>query len=107
MIEELIMKVGFIFNDDEKGKRIVGAAESHYPTDDLSWLDFSGKNILIRTKEKELYFKVKKIDVFSSISGAINIGLTLDADTQFDIVSVGSPVFKVSNTDTNVIDKDC
>lgn len=97
MIKELLMTVDFIFNDREKGKRIVGGAESHYPTDDLGWLDFMGKEILIQTPKDDLYFKVKKIDIFPSISGAINIGLTLDADTQFDDIKVGDRVFKILN----------
>ena len=90
------MTVGVIFKDGEKGKRIVGGAESNYPTDDLSWLNFNGGEIMIRTLKKDMFFKVKKIDVFPSISGAINIGLTLDADVQFDAISVGDKVFKVS-----------
>ena len=95
MITELLMTVGFIFKDGEKGKRIVGGAESHYPTDDLGWLDFTGKEILIQTSKGDLYFKVIKIDTFPSISRAINIGLTLDSDTQFDVIKVGDKVFKI------------
>lgn len=106
IMAELIMTVGFIFNDDEKGKRIAGAAESHYSTDDLRWLNFSGKKVLIKTKKENLYFKVKKIDVFPSISGAINIGLTLDEDVQFDAISIGDQVFKISDVDTDRIAED-
>lgn len=97
MITELIMRVGFIFKDGDKGRRIVGGAEPHYSTDDLSWLNFNGKEIMIRTLKDDIFFKVKKVDVFPSISGAINIGLTLDDDTQFDSINVGDKVFKISN----------
>lgn len=97
MITELIMTVGYIFKDGEKGKRIVGGAEPNYSTNDLSWLDFNGGEILIRTSKEDMFFKVKKIDVFPSISGAVNIGLTLDADTQFDAISVGDKVYKILN----------
>ena len=96
MLKELMLKVDFIFND-EKGKRIVGGAEPNYSTDDLRWLDFNGKEIMIQTSKGDMFFIVKKIDVFSSISGAINIGLTLDADTQFDAINIGDKVFKISN----------
>lgn len=41
--------------------------------------------------------KVKKMDVFPYISGAVNIGLTLDADTQFDAISMGDKVYKILN----------
>lgn len=97
MKTELIMKVGFIFKDSGKGKRIVGGAESHYSTNDLNWLDFNGKEIMIQTPKDEFFLKVKKIDVFSSISGALNIGLTLDDDMHFDAISIGDKVFKILN----------
>lgn len=97
MITELIMTVGCIFKNGEKGKRIVGGAEPHYSTSNVEWLNFNGEEIMIRTSKKDMFFKVKKIDVFLSISGAINIGLTLDADAQFDAISVGDKVFKISN----------
>lgn len=97
MITELIMTVGYIFKYGEKGKRIVGGVEPNYSTSDLSWLNFNGEEIMIRTSKEDMFFKVKKIDVFPSISGAINIGLTLDADTQFDAISVGDKVFKILN----------
>ena len=41
------MTVDYIFRDGEK--RIAGGAEPHYPTHDLSWLDFNGKEVMIRT----------------------------------------------------------
>ena len=96
MLKELIMKVDLIFND-EKGKRIAGGAEPNYSTDDLGWLDFNDKEIMIQTAKGDMFFKVKKIDVFPSISGAINIGLTLDDDAQFDVINIGDKVFKISN----------
>lgn len=97
MKTELIMTIGFIFKDGEKGKRIVGGAESNYSTNDLSWLNFNGEKILIRTSKEDIFFKVRNIDVFPSISGAINIGLTLVDDIKFDAISVGDKVFKISN----------
>ena len=50
---------------------------------------------MIRTSKEDMILKVKKIDVFPSISGAMNIGLTLEIDTQFDAISVGDKVFKI------------
>ena len=87
------MTVGYVFKDGEK--RIVGGAEPHYPTDDLSWLDFNGKEVMIRTMNGNLFFRVRKIEVFSSISGAINIGLTLNDDSRFDMIRRGNKVFKI------------
>lgn len=97
MITELIMTIDFIFKDSEKGKRIVGGAEPHYSTNDLSWLDFNGKEVMIQTSKDKFFLKVKKIDVFPSISGALNIGLTLDDEVQFENISIGDKVFKVLN----------
>lgn len=107
MITKLLMIVDFIFKNGEKEKRIVGVAESHYPVNNLSWLNFNGKEIMIQTSKDDLFFKVKKIDVFSSISGAINIGLTLDADTQFDAVNIGDKVFKISDKGSSITEKNC
>lgn len=95
MKKVLIMTVSYIFKDGEKGKRIVGGAESHYSTKDLSWLDFTDKKVVIETVKGDLFFKVKKIDVFPSISGAINIGLTLDDDIEFHNINIGDKVFKI------------
>ena len=89
------MTVGFIFRNGEK--RIVGGTEHNYPTNDLSWLKFNTGEIMIQTKKEDIFCKVKKKDVFPTISGAINIGLTLDAEAQLDVISVGDKVFKISN----------
>lgn len=94
MKTELLMTVDYIFSDDKKGKRIVGGAESHYSTVDLGWLNIMGKEVLIQTSKGEVYFKVIKVDVFPSITGALNIGLTLDADALFESVGIGDQVFR-------------
>ncbi len=45
MTTELLMTVGEIMPDGgEEGKRITGGALPQYPADDLSWLDFRGKD---------------------------------------------------------------
>ncbi len=43
------MEIGFIFKDGEKGKRIVGGADSKYSCENLDWLNFKGKNDKIFT----------------------------------------------------------
>ena len=73
MIAELIMTVSHVFRDGEN--RI---------------------EIIIQTSKDDLFFRVQKIDVFPSISGAVNIGLTLDADARFGGVNVGDEVYKIS-----------
>lgn len=92
MKTELLMTVGYIFYDR---KAIVGGADPHYSTTDLGWLNIMEKEVFIQTVKGELYFKVKKVDIFTSIGGALNIGLTLDADGLFDAIDRGDKVFKV------------
>ena len=50
---------------------------------------------MIRTEKEDFFFKVTKIDIFSSISGAINLGLTLEENINFDAINVGDKVFKI------------
>lgn len=44
---------------------------------------------MLQTSKEGILFKVKKSDVFPLMSCAINIGLTLYADTQLDSIGVG------------------
>lgn len=94
------MEIGYLFRTGEKGKRIVGGADPKYPVEDLSWLDFTDKDIMIRTKSNDLLFKVKKIDIFPAISGKLNIGLTLYDDEQFNFLNIGDKVYKVVMVDS-------
>lgn len=91
---EFLMEIGFIFKDGEKGKRIVGGADTKYSCENLDWLNFKGKNVMIRTKKGFIYLKVKKIDIFPSIAGALNIGLTLYDNEKFDLLNIGDKVYK-------------
>ena len=95
MVPEFLMEIGFIFRDGEKGKRIVGGIDPKYSCEDLSWLDFIDKKIMIKTQKGELILKVKKIDVFPSIAGALNIGLTVYEDAHFDFINIGDRVYKI------------
>ena len=49
---------------------------------------------MIRTKKGFIYLKVKKIDIFPSIAGALNIGLTLYDNEKFDLLNIGDKVYK-------------
>lgn len=95
METEFLMEIAYILKNGEKGKRIVGGADSKYPTQDLSWLNFRNRNVMIMIKEEGFLFKVKKVDVFPSISGALNIGLTLYEDTNFDSINIGDKVYTI------------
>ena len=99
MKTELLMTIDYIFTDEKKGKRIVGGAKPYYSATDLGWLNVIGKKVLIQTSKGEIYFKVIKADVFTSIAGAINIGLTLEADALFESICKGDQVFKIVEED--------
>lgn len=91
---EFLMEIGFIFKNGEKGKRIVGGADFKYSCENLDWLNFTGKDVMIDTKKGFTYFKVKKIDIFPSIAGALNIGLTLYDNEEFVLLGIGDKVYK-------------
>ncbi len=90
------MEVGVIFKDDGKDKRIAGGANSKYPIEDLSWLNFINKDVMIKTKRGDFVFTVKKIDIFISISGSLNIGLTLYDNINFNHLNIGDKVYKIT-----------
>lgn len=92
--KEFLMTVAVVLPHDGEGKRIVGGAAPHYPAEDISWLDFSGKEVMLQTSAGEMRFKVKEIHVFTSIWGGINIGLTLEDSLYLDAIKAGDKVFK-------------
>ena len=61
---EFLMEVGFIFRGGEKGKRIVGGADSKYPTKKLNWLNIIDEKIMVKNQNGEILFKVKKLIFF-------------------------------------------
>ena len=91
---EFLMEIGFVFKDGEKGKRIVGGVNSKYSCENLEWLNFKEKNVMIKTKKGYIHLKVKRIDIFPSITGALNLGLTLYDDEKFDLLNIGDKVYK-------------
>ncbi len=58
-------------------------------------LDITGKNIVIKNSLDELVFRVKKVDISTSIVGKLNIGITLFDSINFNKVTPGSEVFKI------------
>lgn len=99
MAIEFLMDIGFIFKTNGKEKRIVGGPDPKYSIEDLSWLDFTNKNIVIKVNNSDFLFKVKKIDIFPAISDKFNIGLTLFDDLQFDFLNIGDKVYKITETE--------
>lgn len=92
MKTKFLMEIGFILNDNEKNKRIVCGVIADYPINEL---DFVHQDIMIETKTKKFLFKVKKIDLFSSLSGSFNIGFTFYDNTNFRFLHVGDKLYKI------------
>lgn len=103
MTTEFLMEIGFLFKTGEK--RIAGGIDSKYSVQDLNWIDFINKNIIIKTKNNDLLFKVKKVDLFPAISSRLNIGLTLYDYQQFDFLNVGDKVYKIAEEDSGAVEK--
>lgn len=95
MAVKFLMEIGFIFKNDTKYKRIVGGTNLSY-TDNLSCLNIVNKNIKIKTKNGDFIFEVKSVDIFSSISGFLNVGLTLYDSIEFDFVNIRDKVYIMS-----------
>lgn len=96
MKTEFLMKIGFIFKNDEKQKRIVGGTSLKYSNESFHLLNIINKNIVVKTKNENLIFQVKNVDVFSSISGSLNVGLTLYDSKEFNFLSIGDEVYIIS-----------
>lgn len=92
MFYEKIMNVGFTINDEKRGCIIVGGIDDKFSLDSL---DITGKNIIIRNAMNEFEFKVKKIDISTSIAGKINIGLILFDSFNFNKIRPGNEVLKI------------
>lgn len=96
MKTEFLMKIDFIFKNDEKQKRIVGGTSLKYSNESFHLLNIINKNIVVKTKNENLIFQVKNVDVFSSISGSLNVGLTLYDSKEFNFLSIGDEVYIIS-----------
>lgn len=94
MIYEKIMDVGFALKDKNKGCIIIGGLDCSFSLDRLV---INKKNIVVKNSMNELVFKVKKVDISTSISGKINLGITLFNSSDFTKIIPGDEVFKITN----------
>ncbi|URZ03828.1 hypothetical protein [Clostridium felsineum] len=92
MAYEKIMNVGFAIKDEKKGCIIIGGIDDDFSLDRL---DIEEKNIIVKNSINEFVFEVKKVDISTSISGKINIGLRLIDSADFSKIVAGDEVFKI------------
>ncbi|URZ02567.1 hypothetical protein [Clostridium felsineum] len=91
MVYKKIMNVGLTIKDEKRGCIIIGGVDNKFP---LYSLDITGKNIIVKSSTNELNFKVKKVDIPTSIAGKINVGIVLFDSAEFNKVVSGDEVLK-------------
>lgn len=95
MRTKFLMTIDFIFKNDEKQK-IVGGTNLKYSDESFHLLNIINKDVVMKTKNENFIFQVKNVDVFSSISGLLNVGLTLYDSKEFNFLSIGDEVYIIS-----------
>ncbi|MFD0671905.1 hypothetical protein [Cohnella sp. GCM10027633] len=90
---EQIMQVGLTLNNN-LGSIIIGA-NPKISLNTMNRLDVADKEIMVKTFSEELKFKVKKVDISTSISGSISIGMIIYDSDDFIKVKAGDEVYKI------------
>lgn len=100
-----IMQIGYSINHEKLGCIIVGGADPIFSSSNSKVPYLVGKYIIVKTTREELKFKVKKMDLSTSISGMINIGITIYDSDDFSKIKTGNHVFVLlEENDQNVED---
>ncbi len=94
---KFLIEISFILKNGEKDKRIVCGVKADYLMKNFNNLNLVHQDIIIKTQTGNFIFKVKKIDVFSSISGSFNIGFTLYDNANFHFLNVGDKIYNIIN----------
>lgn len=93
MCYEHIMQIGLTVNDKKRGFIIIGGADPKFTSDNLIGLNIIDKYITVRTPTENLIFKVKKVDISTSISENLNIGIIIYDSDDFTKIKAGNEVF--------------
>lgn len=91
---EHFMQIGLTINDKKMGCIIIGA-DPKFTLDNTSGLNIVDKYIMVKTTLEELRFKVKKVDISTSISGNLSIGIIIYYSDDFIKIKAGDIVYKV------------
>lgn len=90
-----IMRVGMAIMDTKLGSLISGGLGPEISLNHLKIPDLVDNYIIVRTATEELRFKVKKMDISTSIWGGINIGLIIYDSEDFTKIKPGDEVLAV------------
>ncbi|MED1947048.1 MULTISPECIES: hypothetical protein [Brevibacillus] len=90
-----IMQIGYSMNHKKLGCIIVGGADPVFSSSNTKIPYLVDKYIMVKTTTEELKFKVKKMDLSTSISGMPNIGITIYESDDFIKIKAGDEVYAV------------
>jgi hypothetical protein len=92
---ELLMQIGLTINDKKRGQVIIGGADPKFSFDNTKGLNIVDKYIMVKTTTEELRFKVKKLDISTSIAEKLNIGIIIYDSDDFIKIKAGDEVYRV------------
>ncbi|ATF16277.1 hypothetical protein A616_31275 [Brevibacillus brevis X23] len=95
MMYEHIMRVGMTINDKKRGCIIVGGVDPTFSSNNTKVPNIVDKYIMVKTTTEELKFKVKKMDLSTSITGNLSIGISTYDSDDFSKVKSGDEVLLV------------
>jgi len=97
MVYEQIMRVGMTIGDKQKGNIIVGEVDPRFSSNNTKVPHLAEKYIMVKTSTEELQFKVKRMDLSTSIAGNLSLGILIYDSDEFIKIKSGDEVFAVLN----------
>lgn len=97
-----IMQVGYSINHEKLGCIIVGGADPSFTSNDSKVPYLVDKHIMVKTSKGDKKFKVKKMELSTSIIGMTNIGITIYDSQNFSEVNTGDEVFVLLDENDSV-----
>ncbi|ASJ56395.1 hypothetical protein BP422_24200 [Brevibacillus formosus] len=95
MMYEHIMRVGMTINDKNRGCIIVGGVDPTFSSNNTKIRNITDRFIMVKSTTEELKFKVKKIDLSTSITGNLSIGISIYDSDDFIKIKAGDEVLLV------------
>ncbi|MCM3702072.1 hypothetical protein [Paenibacillus macerans] len=95
MTYKYIMRVGTAINDKKLGCIIVGGVDPTFSSNNTGVPYLVDRYIMVKTTTEELKFRVKKMDLSTSIWGSINIGIIIYDSGDFLKIKSGDEVLAI------------
>lgn len=92
---EYIMTIDLI-KEIEKGRMIMGGADSKYSIDNMKGLYLVDQEIIIQASNIQYRFKVKDVTITTSIANQINVAYILYDSENFFELKQGDKVYRIS-----------